>query len=167
MAVKLGEYKDFYWFIKERVEEVNDFNIEIVKGNRFSVVDLFLGNYEIQTVERVNSETHSFMLKYFKDKLNSIHWIISNYSEYFALLHEIGHILNRDSWMNPEEKKQVLLSKEYNSNYEAFVAYRELEEERLADNFAIEFTNKYFYEICKFFTGMNKEKVDEFISIFK
>jgi len=84
------------------------------------------------------------------------------------LLHEIGHIVTRNLYSINEmtQEYNYLKSNSYNTVYEAFETNRQLPVEVLADNFAIEFTNKYFYEIVKYFTGMNKDDADEFIKIF-
>lgn len=106
--------------------------------------------------------------KYFEDKINQdIYWLNNYYNEYLVLLHEVGHIVTRHLYNNNELQQNYknLKSKVHNSLYDAFVENRNIPAEKLADNFAIQFTNKYFYEIGNFFTGMSKQEIDEFLGI--
>jgi Zn-dependent peptidase ImmA (M78 family) len=167
--MKLGEYKSFLHFVKERTPELKDLDIQIVKGDQFSnekICDYFV----IDTIEKLNDTLNVFTCMYFEDKINqNIYWFERNYNEIFVLLHEIGHIVTRKLYSMNDLRQEYNSLKEntYNTTYEAFTANRQLPVEVLVDNFAIEFTNKYFYEIVKYFTGMNKEDANSFINIMQ
>ena len=166
--MKLGEYKSFLQFVKERIPELNELDIQVIKGDQFStekICDYFV----IDTIDKLNDTLDVFTCMYFENKINqNIYWFKRNYNETFVLLHEIGHIVTRNltSITEIQQEYNSLKETEYNSTYEAFTSNRMLPSEKLADNFAIEFTNKYFYEIVEYFTGMDKVKADEFLEIF-
>jgi hypothetical protein len=166
--ITLGEYKSFLHFVKERTPELNDLNIQIVKGEQFSMTKVF-DEFVIDTIQTLDPSIDIMTTQYFQDKINqNIYWFVRSYNEFFVLLHEVGHIVTRKLYNSNEmqEEYSFLKSNEYNTIYEAFSTNRQLPVETLADNFAIEFTNKYFYEIVKYFTGMSKEEIDNFAGIF-
>jgi Zn-dependent peptidase ImmA (M78 family) len=166
--MKLGEYKSFLQFVKERTPELKNLDIQVTKGDQFStekISDYFV----IDTIDKLNDTLNVFTCMYFENKINQyIYWFNRDYNEAFVLLHEIGHIITRNLYNNNDLIQEYNSLKEttYNSTYEAFTANRMLPCEVLADNFAIEFTNKYFYELVEYFTGMDKVKADEFLEIF-
>jgi hypothetical protein len=165
--IKLGDYKSFLHFVKERITDLNDLELQIVKGEQFSVTKVF-NEFIIDTVSALDPSIDLMTTQYFENKINqNIYWFVRNYNEFFVLLHEIGHIVTRNLYnMNElQQEYNFLNSNKYNSVYEAYTANRELPIETLADNFAIEFTNKYYYDIVNYFTGMSKEDADSFTGI--
>jgi hypothetical protein len=166
-GISLGQYKSFLQFIKERTEELNNLHIELNYGDEFSTTNI-LGEFFIDVESNLTQEVDLMTTKYFEDKINqNIYWLNNYYNEYLVLLHEVGHIVTRHLYSNNELQQNYrnLKSKVYDSLYDAFVENRNISAEKLADNFAIEFTNKYFYEIGSFFTGMSKQEIDEFLGI--
>lgn len=166
-GVKLGEYKSFLQFVKERTPELKNISIELNYGDEFSMTNI-LGEFFIDVEAGLTGDLHKFTSRYFADKINqNIYWMNAYYNEYFVLLHEIGHIITRNLITNSElhQGYQAIKNTTYKSHYEAFKAHRELVGEKLADKFAIDFTNKYFYEIGTYFTGMNETEINEFLGI--
>jgi hypothetical protein len=166
--ITLGEYKSFLHFVKERITELKDLDIQIVKGDKFSTEQI-CNYFVIDTQNSLDPIVDIMTTKYFENKINqNIYWFERSFNEYFVLLHEIGHIITRNLYSINEMTQEYSSLKDntYNTTYEAFETNRQLPVETLADNFAIEFTNKYFYEIVKYFNGMNKEEADNFINIF-
>jgi hypothetical protein len=154
-GIKLGEYKNFLHFIKERTPELKDIDIEINYGDDFSVTNI-LGAYYIDVEDNLTMEIDKFIKRFLADKIDqNIYWMQAYYREFFVLLHEVGHIVTRklysDSQKDYTEIKALFQSKVYNNKYEAFLDYRNLTGEKLADQFAIDFTNKYLWEIGVFF----------------
>lgn len=166
--MKLGEYKSLLHFVKERITELKDLDIQVITGNQFStekICDYFV----IDTIDRLSDILNLMTTKYFENRINqNIYYFENHFNEIFVLLHEIGHIVTRNLTSNTEIQQEYNSLKEttYSNNYEAFTVNRQLPVEVLADNFAIDFTNKYFYEIVEFLTGINKAKANEFLSIF-
>lgn len=76
--------------------------------------------------------------------------------EIFALLHEIGHIVNIDNpltRMLPDFYEKAseagLIGNEDNTPYEEFINYRNIPGEQLADKFATDFINEHYIDLCK------------------
>lgn len=165
--ISLGQYKSFLHFVKERITEIKDLDIQIIKGEQFStekICDYFV----IDTQSSLNPVINLMTSKYFENKISKyIYLFESHFNEFFVLLHEVGHIVTRHLYNITEMQQEYnfLNSNKYNTVYEAYETNRRLPIETLADNFAIDFTNKYFYEIVEYFTGMSKEDADNFISI--
>ncbi|WP_252225335.1 MULTISPECIES: hypothetical protein [unclassified Clostridium] len=165
--MNLGEYKSFLYFVKERITELKDLDITINIGDKFSLGNSF-GIFTILVNKKLDNKIDRMTYNYIENKINkNIYQFISNYTEVFAFLHEIGHILTSDTqeYYNYSTDLKTIKTEKYNNEYEAYTAYRNIEAEQLADNFAINFTNKYFYEIIKYFTGMDNKQVNDFIEI--
>lgn len=169
--ISLGEYKSFLHFIKERTPELNDLNIQIIKGDKFSMTKCF-DEFVIDTVSTLDPSIDIMTTQYFENKINqNIYWFVRSYNEFFVLLHEVGHIVTRHLYNMNELKEEYsflesnIKDNKYNTVYEAYQANRQLPIETLADNFAVEFTNKYYYDIVNYFTGMSKEDIDNFTGI--
>lgn len=165
--IKLGEYKSFLNFVMDRVPELKDLFIYVNLGSEFSVTNIVDGYY-IDVKKTLGTEEDQSTREYFKDKINqNIYYFQPYYREYFVFIHEIGHIMT----MNLIDKKELQLnyknlkSKKYNSYYEAFKENRNIVAEKLADDWAVEFTNKYFYEIVKYFTGRDEEITNNLIAM--
>lgn len=168
-GLSLGKYKNFLHFVKERIQKLNNYEIELNYGDEFSCSNI-LGNYfNIDVVAVLDNRTNDFTNRYFNNNehFDNMKWIESYYNEYFCLLHEIGHILtsNTKAYYNYSNDVKTIKGKEYNTHYEAYKTYRNIEAEKLADNFALDFTTKYFYEIADFFTGLKENKINDFLGI--
>ena len=167
MSISLEQYQDFLEFIKERTPELNNLNIEINYGDEFSVTDI-LGTFYIDIESNLGMDIDRYTKKFLSDKIdNNIYWMQAYYNEFFVFLHEIGHIVTRklysDNQKDYKELRELFQSKIYNNKYEAFLDNRNLTGEKLADNFAIEFTNKYIWEIGQFFNPSESiESLKEF-----
>ena len=67
--ISLGEYKSFLHFIKERTPELNDLNIQIVKGDKFSMTKGF-DEFIIDTVSTLDPSIDIMTTQYFENKIN-------------------------------------------------------------------------------------------------
>ena len=88
--------------------------------------------------------------------------------EVFALLHEIGHIMNMDNpatrilpYEYQEATKKGLIGNKNNSPYENFINYRSFEGEQLADKFAADFINEHYIDLCKIACDIEDDKEAE------
>jgi hypothetical protein len=166
--ISMVEYKSFLNFVADRVKDLKELDIEIAEGSQFTMSKQFY-TYIIDTVPELNKAIDLMTTKYFEDKINqNVYLFIDRFNEFFAFLHEIGHIVTRKLYNGQqlEQGYNYLKSGKYSSKYDYYKAYRNLPIESLADNFAVEFTNKYFYEIVTFFTGIDKEEIDNSINVF-
>jgi len=67
--ITLGQYKSFLHFVKERITELKDLDIQIVKGDKFStekVCDCFV----IDTQNSLDPSIDIMTTKFFENKIN-------------------------------------------------------------------------------------------------
>lgn len=112
--------------------------IEIKEGKEFSCINDTLGSI-ITIINKVKSDYFKkyigrYLLKEFDIDENN--YMFYNFLECFSFLHEIGHIYYKDMNLDNEIYK-AYKEKVYKSYYEAFLEYRHIEYENLADSFAV------------------------------
>jgi hypothetical protein len=149
----IKEYRNFLQFIKARIPELNNLDIQIVEGDQFSmtkVSDYFV----IDTINNIDCIIDVFTSMYFENRISTELYITKrNFNNFLALLHEVGHIITRNLTSSNEMEQEYNNFKQSNNNdYESFKTYRELPIEVLADNFAVDFINKYESELIDYFT---------------
>ena len=150
----IKEYRNFLQFIQARTPELNNLDIQVVEGDQFSmtkVSDYFV----IDTIENIDCIIDVFTSMYFDNRISTELYIIKrNFNNFLAILHEVGHIVTRNLTNDNEVNGAYDNFKKSNNNdYESFVTYRKLINEMLADNFAVEFINKYKNELIGYFNN--------------
>ena len=148
----IKEYRNFLQFIQARTPELNNITIEIVEGEQFSmskVSDYFV----IDTINNIDCIVDVFTSMYFENRISTELYLVKrNFNNFLAILHEVGHIVTRNLTNDNEVNEAYNNFKETNNNdYESFTTYRKLTNEVLADNFAVEFINKYEAELIEYF----------------
>ena len=102
------------------------------------------------------------MYKYLKEEYNLDANILmyDNFLEIFALLHELGHIyyIDTDESINSEELYQEYKEKTYKTYEEAYREYRQLPNEKLADEFAVNIIKRNFLDIWSVSNEISKDK---------
>lgn len=144
--------------VKQYDTEVLKANIELKTGNRFSAVygDIVNDFTNIVTIAKHSSlkDSMEYFDKYFE--LENKYTMFQNFYEVFSLLHEIGHIVTSISY-DREKEMQEFKAKEYRLKYDKYVAYRQLESEKAADEYAINFIKEHVLELYMLMNNINEE----------
>ena len=143
--------------VKQYDSRVLNASIELKMGDRFSATYGDITNDFINIITIADKSSFRGKVEYFNRYFNLSNELtmFSNFYEVFSLLHEIGHIIT--SVCCNREKEMQEMDKEYNSNYDKFVAYRQLESEKSADEYAINFIKEHTIELYMLMNNINKE----------
>ena len=132
-------------------------------------------SFDLKSKDITFSElTDAYFLEYIDDYLEEkfnlpAYKTMYNYgTEIFALLHEIGHIVNINNpftimlpYLYQEASEKGLIGNEDNTPYENFINYRSFIGEQLADKFAADFINTHYIELCKIACDIDNDKEAE------
>lgn len=136
--------------------------IEIKEGKEFSCLNDTLGNI-ITIINKYKSDYFKeyigkYLLKEFD--LDENNYMFYDFIECFSFLHEVGHIYYND--MNsPNEVYQAYKEKVYNSHYQAFMEYRHIEGENLADGFAVTMLKNQTVNIWSIMNEITTDQANE------
>ena len=147
---------------KEEYPSLYNELIMIEEDDEFSMMSS-LGMYCIYYTKKIKDARHNkFMYKYLKKEYNLDADILmyNDFLEIFALLHELGHIyyIDTDESINSEELYQEYKEKTYKTYEEAYREYRQLPNEKLADEFAVNIIKRNFLDIWSISNEISKEK---------
>ena len=139
--------------------------IFIEEGEEFSMFEMFdMATITIQG-EMTDRKWVKWMYKYLNKNYNldSNVYMFNNFIEVFAFIHEIGHLYYKDL-TTPEEIKfdyKEYKERVYNSYEEAWKTYREIPNEKLADEFAVNFIKNNTIKIWSIMNEITEEKAKE------
>lgn len=142
---------------------LQDEEIFIKAGNEFSVMIDTLGS--VITIENALDRKGKFY-KYINDYLEAEFNLDGNklmfydYLECFSFLHEVGHIYYKDIQSDSIVYKNFR-NKVHASYKDAFLEYRQISGEKLADNFAAVMLNNRLAEIWAIMQDTTIEKAKE------
>lgn len=124
------EYGENFCYFKQK--NLNNFKIAISNNFNFKNFKKYIKSYLLNFLEFNIDNT----------EINDIY-------EVFGLLHEVGHIYTYDNWYEEEYERcyNDYKNKKYNSEYSAFIDYRNIPMEYDSDIFAINIIKKYKKEL--------------------
>ena len=137
------------------IEEHGEFHM-------FSMFDMCT----ISIVNKIEQDDHTkWMYKYLKDQYNldSNVYMFYDFIETFAFLHEVGHLYYKDLTTTEEVELGYKEYKEktYNSYIEAWKTYRSIPNEKIADEFAVNFIKNNTIKIWAIMNECTEEKAKE------
>lgn len=141
---------------------LQDYLIEIKEGKEFSCMNDFLGS----VITIINKSKEDYFSKYIRRylikefDLDSNNYVFDDFLECFSFLHEVGHIYYND--MNSSsEVYNAYKEKVYNSHYQAFIEYRHIEGENLADSFAVTMLKNQTVNIWSIMNEISTDRANE------
>lgn len=144
--------------VKQYDTEVLNASIELKMGNCFSATcgDIDNDFINIVTIAKHSSlkDNREYFDRYFE--LENKYTMFQNFYEVFSLLHEIGHIITSVSYDRKKEM-QEFKAKEYRLKYDKYAAYRQLESEKAADEYAINFIKEHILELYMLMNNMDEK----------
>ena len=168
----LNDYKvkQIIEFVRDK--EYNSLNEAYIFGcaDDTFCVSFALGGYCIsyETTMKDN-KINRYVNNYFYDRVNNnwIYAVLPDANEIIALLHEIGHIKYMELYGSIKNKPyKEVQEKEYLTLEQGLKAYREIPTEKYADEFAINFINKYAAELTNLLDpSQSVESVREFLEM--
>lgn len=162
--------KDIIQFVKDKeYDALNSAWIFAYEGKDFCVSKSVIC-YDIEYEKQLkNDKTNRYLHQYFYDRVdnNWIYAVLPDADEVIAVLHELGHIKYMESVGVFEEKEyKEVANKEYNTLEEGLRAYRNISYEKYADEFAIDFINRFGAELVHVVdNSQSVESVREFLEM--
>ena len=165
--------KDIIEFVKDK--EYNSLGSAIIfayEGDKFCVSKI-VGCYDLQYEKQLKDDkVNRYVNQYFYDKVdnNFIYAVLPDANEVIALLHELGHIkyVENVGVITDKEYEEVRnkVYNTYNTLEEGLRAYRNISYEKYADEFAIDFINKFGAELVHVVdNSQSVESVREFLEM--
>ena len=138
---------------------LKDEEINIKYGEQFEVESTAFDNMISIVKELPRDNFKSWMDRYLESEfdLDPNVYMFYNFTEVHAFLHEIGHIYYKDIKSDYETYK----SKTYNSYSQAWREYRNIESERLADEFAATIIKNQTIKIWALMNEISEEEAQE------
>ena len=139
---------------KEYNPILKDQSIRIIKGDEYHC-EVIKKPLQKNKFRIMFSETHNKdyfydnIGKWLKDKYNlsEAAYMLREFQEVFAFLHELGHIVGEYEIGYNKEPYTEFKEAVYYSHGEVFKQYREIPSEAFADKFAVEVMNKFTAQI--------------------
>ena len=144
----LNKYNELLKIAQEEYPSLYNELIFIEEGEEFAVTTA-MGIHCIY-VTALKRDNHQLWLEKYLNaeyKLNVNKHMYYNFHEVFAFLHEIGHIYYNDMNYDVETIYKNYKGKTYKNYEEAWKTYRQLENEKIADEFASTIMKKHIYKI--------------------
>lgn len=144
--------KDIIQFVKDKeYDSLGSAWIFTYEGKEFCV-DKSIICYDIQYEKKFkDNRANRYLHQYFYDRVdnNWIYAVLPDADEVIAVLHELGHIKYLEENVGIIETKEYeeINNKEYDSLEEGLEAYRNISYEKYADDFAIDFINRFGAEL--------------------
>lgn len=162
--------KDIIKFVQDK--EYNNLGSAIIvvyEGKKFCVNEI-VGCYAVEYEKQLKDDRVSrYVNQYFYDRVdnNWIYAILPNANEVIALLHEIGHIKYMENVGIIEKTEyEEVKNKVYKTLEEGEKAYRNISYEKYADEFAIDFINRFGAELVHVVdNSQSVESVREFLEM--
>lgn len=163
--------KDIIQFVKDReYDALGSAWIFAYEGKDFCVSKSIIC-YDIEYEKQFKDDkVNRYLHRYFYDKVdnNWIYAVLPDTDEVIALLHELGHIKYMEGNVGAikTEEYEEVASKEYSTLEEGLRAYRNISYEKYADEFAIDFINRFGAELVHVVdNSQSVEIVREFLEI--
>lgn len=163
--------KDIIEFVKDKeYDALGSAWIFAYEGKEFCV-DKSIICYDIQYEKKFKDDrANKYLHRYFYDKVdnNWIYAVLPDADEIIAVLHELGHIKYMEGNIGAIETKEYeeVANKEYNTLEEGLKAYRNISYEKYADEFAIDFINRFGAELVHIVdNSQSVESVREFLEM--
>ena len=142
--------KDIIDFVKDKeYDSLGSAIIFAYEGKEFCVSKI-VGCYDLQYKKQLeDNKVNRYVNQYFYDKVdnNFIYAVLPDANEVIALLHELGHIKYVENvGVITDKEYEEVRNKVYNTYStleEGLRAYRNISYEKYADDFAIDFINKF------------------------
>ena len=165
--------KDIIKFVQDR--EYNSLGSAIIfayEGKKFCI-NKIVGCYDLQYEKQLKDDkVNRYVNQYFYDKVdnNFIYAVLPDANEVIALLHELGHIkyVENVGAITDKEYEEVRnkVYNTYNTLEEGLRAYRNISYEKYADEFAIDFINRFGAELTHIIdNSQSVESVKEFLEM--
>lgn len=163
--------KDIIQFVKDK--ECNSLRYALIfayEGKDFCVSKSMVC-YDIEYEKKFKDDkVNRYLHRYFYDRVdnNWIYAVLPDTDEVIALLHELGHIKYMQENVGIIETKEYeeVNNKEYDSLEEGLKAYRNISYEKYADDFAIDFINRFGAELVHVVdNSQSVESVREFLEM--
>ena len=162
--------KDIIQFVKDK--EYNSLGSAIIfayEGKKFCI-NKIVGCYDLQYEKQLKDDkVNRYVNQYFYDRVNNnwIYAVLPDANEVIAVLHELGHIKYMENVGVIEKKEyEEVSNKTYDTLEEGLKAYRNISYERYADEFAIDFINRFGAELTHIVdSSQSVESVREFLEM--
>ena len=162
--------KDIIQFVKDK--EYNSLGSAIIfayEGKKFCI-NKIVGCYDLQYEKQLKDDkVNRYVNQYFYDRVNNnwIYAVLPDANEVIAVLHELGHIKYMENVGVIEKKEyEEVSNKTYATLEEGLKAYRNISYERYADEFAIDFINRFGAELTHIVdSSQSVESVREFLEM--
>ena len=162
--------KDIIKFVQNKeYDSLGSAIIFAYEGKEFCVSKI-VGCYDLQYEKQLKDDKiNRYVNQYFYDKVdnNVIYAVLPDANEVIALLHELVHIkyVVNVGVITDKEYEEVR-NKVYNTLEEGLRAYRNISYEKYADEFAIDFINKFGAELVHVVDNSQPvESVREFLEM--
>lgn len=163
--------KDIIEFVKDKeYDSLGSAWIFAYEGKDFCVSKSMIC-YDIEYEKQLKDDkVNRYLHRYFYDRVdnNWIYAVLPDADEVIAVLHELGHIkyLENVSLITTMKEYEEVANKEYNSLEEGLKAYRNISYEKYADDFAIDFINRFGAELTHIVdNSQSVESVREFLEM--
>ena len=162
--------KDIIDFVKDKeYDSLGSAIIFAYEGKEFCVSKI-VGSYDLQYEKQLKDDKiNRYVNQYFYDKVNNnfIYAVLPDANEVIALLHELGHIKYVENvGVITDKEYEEVRNKVYNTLEEGLKAYRNISYEKYADEFAIDFINKFGAELTHIVDNSQSiESVREFLEM--
>lgn len=163
--------KDIIQFVKDK--ECNSLRYALIfayEGEDFCVEKSILC-YDIQYEKQLKDDrVNRFLHRYFYGRVDNswIYAVLPDADEVIAVLHELGHIKYSEENVGVIDTKEYeeVNNKEYSSLEQGLRAYRNISYEKYADEFAIDFINRFGAELTHIVdNSQSVESVKEFLEM--
>ena len=165
--------KDIIEFVQSKEHDsLGSAIIFAYEGKEFCVSKI-VGCYDLQYEKQLKDDKiNRYVNQYFYDKVdnNFIYAVLPDANEVIALLHELGHIkyVENVGVITDKEYEEVRnkVYNTYNTLEEGLRAYRNISYEKYADEFAIDFINRFGAELTHIVdNSQSVESVKEFLEM--
>ena len=162
--------KDIIEFVKDKeYDSLGSAIILAYEGKEFCVSKI-VGCYDLQYKKQLKDDkVNRYINQYFYDKVdnNFIYAVLPDANEVIAVLHEVGHIKYVENvGVITDKEYEEVANKEYSTLEEGLRAYRNISYEKYADEFAIDFINRFGAELTHIIdNSQSVESVREFLEM--
>lgn len=161
----LNKYNELLKITQYEYPSLYNESILIEKDNKFYVEsDILLDAHIIHIGNLEITDKHTnWINNYLKEEydLDANKHMYYNFNDVFAFLHEVGHIYYGHKNYNSKELYQNYKQKEYSSHKEAWKEYRQIPDEKEADEFAVNIMKNNIYKIWSIMNDITEEQAKE------
>ena len=161
----MKKFESILNLVKEEYPSLYSELIFIEESDEFKMNSV-CGTHMIYVQNKLEDCPHTkWMYEYLRNEyqLDSNKFMYYNFIEIFAFIHEIGHLyyIEAQETKDAAEYYREYKEKAYNTYAEAWEAYRQLPNEKLADEFAVNIIKRNFLDIWAISNEITKEKAQE------